>query len=163
MNPGNGTSTCILSGWKEIANYLGKGVRTVQRYEGDLRLPVRRPAGKARGSVVATRTEIDAWVTASPVREEFELSLSADPRYAVSMAAVRQGIIEMRELRTEMRDLRIDIRNAISLLRERLGILKVGMEERECRPTPVCELVAPIPDRERMLGLAGDLKLPKAS
>ena len=23
----------IISGWKDIANYLGKGVRTVQRYE----------------------------------------------------------------------------------------------------------------------------------
>lgn len=33
----------ILSGWKEIANYLRKGVRTVQRYERELGLPIRRP------------------------------------------------------------------------------------------------------------------------
>lgn len=32
--------TRLLSGWKEIANYLGKGVRTVQRYEYELLLPV---------------------------------------------------------------------------------------------------------------------------
>jgi hypothetical protein len=30
----------ILSGWKDIANHLGMGVRTVQRYERELGLPV---------------------------------------------------------------------------------------------------------------------------
>ena len=29
----------IFSGWKDIANYLGKGVRTIQRYERELGLP----------------------------------------------------------------------------------------------------------------------------
>src|SRR5262249_12461236 len=64
----------FLSGWKEIANYLGKGVRTVQRYELQMQLPVRRPAGKPWGSVVATKAELDAWVNASPIREVFRLS-----------------------------------------------------------------------------------------
>ena len=54
-NPG-----AILSGWKEIANYLGRGVRTVQRYEIEKHLPIRRPAGE---SVIATKTEIDRWVS----------------------------------------------------------------------------------------------------
>ncbi len=31
----------VLNSWKEIACYLGRGVRTVQRYERDLGLPVR--------------------------------------------------------------------------------------------------------------------------
>jgi len=35
----------ILSGWKEIACHLGRGVRTVQRYERELGLPIRRPLG----------------------------------------------------------------------------------------------------------------------
>jgi hypothetical protein len=52
----------VFNGWKEIANYLGKGVRTVQRYERALRLPVRRPAGKAKGSVLAIKAELDLWV-----------------------------------------------------------------------------------------------------
>jgi hypothetical protein len=67
----------ILSGWKEIANYLGGGVRTVQRYECELGLPIRRPAGRSRGSVIATKAEIDAWISASPLREAFRLSLHA--------------------------------------------------------------------------------------
>lgn len=33
----------FLTGWKEIANYLGKGVRAVQRYERKFGLPVRAP------------------------------------------------------------------------------------------------------------------------
>src|ERR1700722_9471227 len=70
----------FLSGWKEIANYLGKGVRMVQRYEWQMGLPVRRPAGKPRGSVVATKPELDAWIGASPIREAFHLTrLAPDP------------------------------------------------------------------------------------
>src|SRR5215472_1561813 len=59
----------ILAGWKEIANYLRKGVRTVQRYERQLALPIHRPAGKSLAAVVAIPTELDKWVTASPRRD----------------------------------------------------------------------------------------------
>ena len=55
----------FLNGWKEIANYLGKGVRTVQRYERNFALPVRRPSGRSGGAVMATPAEIDDWVNAS--------------------------------------------------------------------------------------------------
>ncbi len=58
----------VFSGWKDIANYLGKGVRTVQRYEKELKLPVRRPAGP-RGSVLATKAELDRWVSSASMRE----------------------------------------------------------------------------------------------
>src|SRR5215471_18946466 len=56
----------ILSGWKEIANYLRKGVRTVQRYEREQGLPIHRPCGKSAGSVMATKAELDGWVNATP-------------------------------------------------------------------------------------------------
>jgi hypothetical protein len=50
-----------LNGWKEIADYLGRSLRTVQRYERELNLPVRR-LRRNRGDVVyALRHEIDAW------------------------------------------------------------------------------------------------------
>src|SRR5215472_10617372 len=67
----------ILNGWKEIASYLGKAVRTVQRYERVLGLPVRRPGGKSIASVIATKVELDAWVVAAPVREQFQLTTAA--------------------------------------------------------------------------------------
>ncbi len=55
----------FLCGWKEIANYLGKGVRTVQRYAREMGLPVLRPAGSRAGAVTAIRTELDNWVSGS--------------------------------------------------------------------------------------------------
>ena len=54
----------ILTGWKEIASYLRMGVRSVQRYERELSLPIHRLNGKSTGSVIATKAELDSWVTA---------------------------------------------------------------------------------------------------
>jgi hypothetical protein len=51
----------LLTSWKEIAAHLGKGVRTVQRWEQELGLPVRRPA-KSRHIVVALAPELDKWI-----------------------------------------------------------------------------------------------------
>src|SRR6476659_7147334 len=50
-----------LDSWKAIAAYLGRGVRTVQRWERDEGLPVHRLAHEKRGSVYARRPEVDAW------------------------------------------------------------------------------------------------------
>lgn len=52
----------ILSSWKEIAQYLGKGVRTAQRWEAEYGLPVRRPKNGRHKAVLAIPEEIDAWV-----------------------------------------------------------------------------------------------------
>jgi len=62
------TTLQILTGWKEIANYLRKGVRSVQRYERDLALPIHRLPGKSTGSVIAIKAELDSWVTAGPIQ-----------------------------------------------------------------------------------------------
>lgn len=50
-----------LDSWKSIATYLGRGVRTVQRWEREEGLPVHRLAHEKRGSVYADRQEVDAW------------------------------------------------------------------------------------------------------
>jgi len=70
----------ILAGWKEIANYLRKGVRTVQRYERVLALPIHRPAGKSLAAVVAIPTELDNWVTTSPRQDSRPHRLALDTR-----------------------------------------------------------------------------------
>lgn len=56
----------VLNSWKEIAAYLGRGVRTVQRWEQDLGLPVRRPRGKERSAVIALRADLNQWLQQSP-------------------------------------------------------------------------------------------------
>lgn len=56
----------ITGGWKEIANYLGMGVRTVQRYERELHLPIHRPGGQ-RGTVIAFKSELEEWITSNSI------------------------------------------------------------------------------------------------
>lgn len=116
MKPEARVTPQVLSGWKEIATYLGKGVRTVQRYEWELQLPVRRPAGKARGSVIATREELDAWVAASPIRESYHISSRPESTNSLQCEAIRTGIQEMRRLREQMMDLRADVHTSLNLL-----------------------------------------------
>jgi len=57
----------VLHSWKEISSYLGRGVRTVQRYEANLGFPVHRPLGKPRSSVFAFKHEIDQWMAKAPL------------------------------------------------------------------------------------------------
>jgi len=60
----------FVNGWKEIAKYLGKGVRTVQRYELEMGLPIHRPRGEASSTVIASKAELDDWVLAGPTRAQ---------------------------------------------------------------------------------------------
>jgi hypothetical protein len=50
-----------LDSWKEIAAYLKRGVRTVQRWERSNGLPVRRLELEKHGTVYAYKAELDAW------------------------------------------------------------------------------------------------------
>jgi hypothetical protein len=64
-----------LNGWKDIASHLERGVRTVQRWEKDYGLPVRR-LGPGRGEgVFAFVQEIDEWQSsAQAARARWETS-----------------------------------------------------------------------------------------
>jgi hypothetical protein len=60
-----------LDSWKEIAVYLGREVRTAQRWEKREGLPVYRHVHAKASSVWAFKHEIDAWLhTRSPVASE---------------------------------------------------------------------------------------------
>jgi Tol biopolymer transport system component len=59
--PSGPSLTDRLDSWKEIAAFLGRGVRTVQRWEREEGLPVHRLAHDKRGSVYARREELAAW------------------------------------------------------------------------------------------------------
>lgn len=63
MNSLTADTKDILRGWAAIARYLGRGVRTVQRWEAELQLPLRRNGRTRRGERVVTTTgELDRWV-----------------------------------------------------------------------------------------------------
>lgn len=62
---GSFSPTDRLDYWQEIAQYLGREVRTVQRWEREKSLPVRRLSGDGKDlqpRVFAYKSEIDAWV-----------------------------------------------------------------------------------------------------
>jgi TolB-like protein len=62
MTSGPGESRAErLDGWKQIAAYLQRGVRTVRRWEREEGLPVHRHVHRVLGSVYAYQPEIDAW------------------------------------------------------------------------------------------------------
>ena len=68
----------VMTSWKEIARYLGKGVRTAQRWESEFGLPVRRNERSGSGTksvVIAIPEELDAWIrTRYHLREDNELT-----------------------------------------------------------------------------------------
>src|SRR5258707_2278995 len=72
--PENGPDEPRLDSWKEIAEYLGRGIRTVQRWEREEGLPVHRLAHEKRGSIYARREELAAWW------ESRRLTLTAPPK-----------------------------------------------------------------------------------
>jgi hypothetical protein len=83
----------MLHSWKEIAGYVGRGVRTIQRYEVELHFPVHRPAGGPRSAVLAFTDEIDRWFAESPVR-----SGSCDATVSVSdSSAHAQQLLQLQE------------------------------------------------------------------
>ena len=51
-----------LRGWKKIAAYLHRDVRTVQRWERNEHLPVHRQLHLKLGTVHAVRAELDEWL-----------------------------------------------------------------------------------------------------
>jgi hypothetical protein len=53
-----------LTGWKDIAAYLGVEKTTAQRYERQWGLPIKRPAG-ASGKVFAYTAELDEWLASN--------------------------------------------------------------------------------------------------
>lgn len=58
----------VLHSWKDISSYTGRSVRTVQRWEQLFTFPVHRASGELKGSVMAFRSEIDAWLRSRALR-----------------------------------------------------------------------------------------------
>jgi hypothetical protein len=138
----------ILSGWKDIASHLGKGVRTVQRYERQLSLPVHRPNGGLHGAVIATKPELDAWVTASPVRAAVH---HAQPLVdnATLLNDLRQHLKELRRLREEAKNLRKELHVSLEHLRTGLVSFLPERPPIACsgRPFPI-DLLTFHPDKK---------------
>ena len=139
----------MLSGWKNIATYLGVGVRTVQRYEQEHGLPVRRPAGRRRGGVMATTFELDAWVAASPMQECFHLNKALLDSQERDMSAFKRRLDEMRTLRDQMVELRSELRSSMESLRHSIENLRGDIRVRRWE-IPALSVLEDNPETRRL-------------
>jgi hypothetical protein len=99
----------VLTSWKEIARHLSCGVRTAQRWERELDLPIHRPRGKFRGSVLAVASELDAWVKTRPT-SDMRLDLTA-----LTLQDAMLQALKYLERRVVAQPCRVDVRLVIQL------------------------------------------------
>jgi len=59
--PSDESSGQLLEAWKDIAAYLRRDIRTVQRWEKSLNLPIHRFQNSRSGPVFTYKRELDAW------------------------------------------------------------------------------------------------------
>jgi hypothetical protein len=116
-----------LETWKEIARYLGRGIRTVQRWEQEKGLPVYREAGGQSERVFTWTDELDAWRRGEPCP-----SLAAGTRSPRNTrpSSLRRFCIHVSSLSTHIFS-RIGRIVAGLLL---LGVLPLGLWLRSARP-----------------------------
>jgi len=72
-----------LDGWKAIASYLDRDIRTVQRWEASEGLPVHRLEHRQRASAYAFTGELDEWVARRIPSEGADKSLEPAPGSAL--------------------------------------------------------------------------------
>jgi hypothetical protein len=87
--------TPILSGWKDIAKYLRRGIRTVQRWEREYDFPVRRTHVGPKSTVLAVPAEIDAWVRA----RDFQKNAHGRTERMLLLQSLKELRAENQELR----------------------------------------------------------------
>lgn len=100
----------ILNSWKEISTYIGRGVRTVQRWEELYGLPVHRAAGRDRSAVYGLSDEIDAWLRMGKMHEapksQREVTPQAAEQYRNLMDRAHTLVDRLRLLRKQSTELR---------------------------------------------------------
>lgn len=83
----SGTTT-RLGSWKEIANYLKRGVRTVRRWEREEGLPVHRHVHHKQATVYAVPREIDRWLRSRSVKSSGSSPATAGTQPGTATAVV---------------------------------------------------------------------------
>ena len=71
-----------LESWKEIAEWLHRDVRTVQRWERSRNLPVHRLPGGRRARVFALQSELNSWWNSRGVQAAIEKEAKPEPARA---------------------------------------------------------------------------------
>lgn len=129
MPDGRMSDSVVFTSWKEIASYLGKGVRTVQRWEAQFGLPVQRPNSRAKGIVRASRGELDQWIATrwAPRNGQAGLPNVAVPSVPLFTGSVTAGVEASQELRMQNRVLLRGLQQSVEELKHNCEDLAVNM------------------------------------
>ncbi len=128
----------LLNSWKEVATYLGRGVRTVQRWE-KMGLPVRRIGNGSRAPVIANSREIDCWMQQA---RNGGLVTPAMAEQLFCKGDLRESIEQSRVLRERLSQLRAKQRSTVAELMSTISKL-----EKSCVSHPAADMFVP-PSRE---------------
>jgi hypothetical protein len=121
----------VLTSWKDIARYMGKGVRTVQRWEQDFGLPVRRPNGSSKKAVLARPRDLDAWVALRcSSRAHAAAPIGSDHSCVKALSSLTSQIQTSLILRDNNRVLINEVQLALDMLRSQIDALRVDSEPR---------------------------------
>jgi hypothetical protein len=117
--------TAVLTSWKDIANYMCKSVRTVQRWEQDFGLPVRRPTGSSKKAILARPRDLDAWVA---LRCSRRAESTLDQNYPAppikSLTSMNVEIQTSRQLRDHNKLLMNDVKSALRQCKDISSLFK---------------------------------------
>jgi TolB-like protein len=87
-----------LDYWQEIAKYLGREVRTVQRWEREKSLPVRRLSSDGEDNqprVFAYKSEIDAWLALQSGQRAFPPNHASAVPEAITPSVLRVAVLPL--------------------------------------------------------------------
>lgn len=111
----------MLSSWKEIAQFFGKGVRTVQRWEKTLDLPIHRPPGAPSNVVLAKESDLEEWMNRGLVGGH--ASTERQDNVARSFDAIQNAISDLARNRHSA-----DFHERVNSMRNRIEDLKKSLD-----------------------------------
>jgi hypothetical protein len=127
------SKTGLLNSWKEIAAYLDRGVRTVQRWE-KLGLPVRRLSSGPRAPVVATTADIDSWIQSA---RGHGFGILQSNEQSLLRQTLHVSVQQSRALCLEMASLREDQKNGLRKLLASIAALEKSCGRGKSAQPPV--------------------------
>lgn len=118
-----------LNSWQEIASYVGKGLRTVQRWEREIDFPVHRVDNDSR-RVYSDTEEINQWMRRSEIATvpKVDVHSSIVARHE-KLQTLRSEVIRIREQAVILRETIVKIqanRKACKGLREEVAVMAPG-------------------------------------
>lgn len=119
----------VFRSWQQIAAYVGKGTRTVQRWEREIDFPVHRPCAGDGRQVIAFADEIDNWLRRSTAVNTPPTSVKA------ALESRREEVLKLREQVEKMRE-------QTAIIRDRLTRISNERDSRQAKLDKVAITVA---------------------